>query len=81
MLSLYDLEAPKKATNLSINSDLLAKCRKLEVNLSSMLEQALKLKLAEKSAESWKRENAAAIEAYNNFTEENGLFSDEFRSF
>lgn len=25
MLSAYDLEAPKKATNLSINSDLLKK--------------------------------------------------------
>lgn len=81
MQPLYDIEAPKKATNLSINSDLLAKCRKLDVNLSAMLEQALKQKLAEERAENWKRENAAAIKAYNSFVEENGLFSDEFRSF
>lgn len=81
MQPLCDTEAPKKATNLIINSDLLAKSRKLNMNLSAMLEQALKQKLAEESAEKWKRENAAAIKAYNSCVEENGLFSDEFRSF
>ncbi|WP_370979476.1 type II toxin-antitoxin system CcdA family antitoxin [Agaribacterium sp. ZY112] len=81
MQTLYDPNAPKKATNLSINSDLLAKSRKLNVNLSAMLEQALKQKLADERAETWKRENVAAIKAYNSFVEENGLFSDEYRSF
>ncbi len=79
--SLYDINAPKKATNLSINSDLLAKSRKLDVNLSATLEQALKQKLAEDTAESWKNKNSAAIKAYNSFVEENGLFADEFRPF
>ncbi|MFC3122804.1 type II toxin-antitoxin system CcdA family antitoxin [Agaribacter flavus] len=81
MQSLYDHNAPKKATNLSINSDLLEKTRKLDVNLSAILEQALKQKLAEESAEHWKRENATAIKAYNSFVEENGVFGEEFRSF
>ncbi len=81
MQPLYDLNAPKKATNLSINSDLLAKSRKLDVNLSAILEQALRQKLAEDNAETWKKENAAAIKAYNSFVEENGIFGDEFRSF
>ncbi|MBU2886097.1 type II toxin-antitoxin system CcdA family antitoxin [Gilvimarinus agarilyticus] len=81
MQSLYDLNAPKKPTNLSINSDLLAKSRNLNVNLSATLEQALKQKLAEKGAEIWRRENAAAIKAYNSFVEENGLFADEYRPF
>ncbi|TBR43545.1 acetoacetyl-CoA synthase [Marinomonas agarivorans] len=81
MPSLYDLNAPKKATNLSINSDLLAKSRKLDVNLSATLEQALNQKLAEDAAASWKDKNSTAIKAYNSFVEENGMFSDEFRSF
>ena len=81
MQPLYDHDAPKKATNLSINSDLLAKSRKLDVNLSATLEQALKQKLAEENGENWRRENSIAIKAYNSFVEENGLFSDEFRSF
>ncbi|MDM3871085.1 type II toxin-antitoxin system CcdA family antitoxin [Porticoccus sp. W117] len=81
MQTLYDLNAPKKPTNLSINSDLLAKSRLLNINLSATLEQALRAKLAEKEAESWKQQNANAIRAYNEFVEENGLFSDEFRTF
>lgn len=81
MQSSYDKNAPKKATNLSINSDLLAKSRKLEVNLSATLEQALKQKLSEESGEKWRQENAAAIKAYNSFVEENGVFGDEYRSF
>ena len=81
MQSLYNENAPKKATNLSINSDLLAKTRKLKINLSATLEQALQKRLAEQNIENWKQENAPAIKAYNNFVEDNELFSDEFRSF
>lgn len=29
----------------------------------------------------WKQENAPAIKTYNEFVEENGIFSDEFRQF
>ena len=81
MQKLYDKNAPKKATNLSIKSDLLDKTRQLEINLSATLEQALQQKLAEQNAENWKRENATAIKAYNSFVEENGVFADEFRLF
>ena len=41
MPSLYDQNAPKKSTNLSINSDLLAKTRAMKINLSATLEKAL----------------------------------------
>ena len=81
MADLYDLAAPKKATNLSINSDLLEKARGLKVNLSAILEQALSNKLKSVEAEKWKRENKAAVEAYNEFVAENGCLSDEYREF
>ena len=42
MQALYDFDAPKKATNLSLNSDLLKKTKALNINLSATLEQALK---------------------------------------
>lgn len=45
MADLYDKAAPKKATNLSLNSNLLEKARGLQVNLSATLEQALSQKL------------------------------------
>ncbi len=81
MQPLYDYDAPKKATNLSLNSDLLKRSRALNINLSATLEQALKVKLAETEAEKWKRKNKNAIQAYNEFVEEHGCFSDEFREF
>ncbi len=81
MQPLYDLNAPKKATNLSLNSDLLIKSKALNINLSATLEQALKDKLAITEAQKWSSENKNAIKAYNKFIEDNGCFGDEFRSF
>jgi antitoxin CcdA len=81
MQALYDLDAPKKPANLSVNSDLLKKARDLNINLSAALEQVLRAKLAESEAEKWVKENKRAIKAYNDFVEENGLFADEHRNF
>lgn len=81
MQPLYDTHAPKKATNLSLNSDLLVKAKDLQINLSATLEQALEEKLAEQEAKNWAEENKKAIQAYNDFVEEHGCFADEFRSF
>jgi antitoxin CcdA len=81
MTSLFDANAPKKATNLSINSDLLVKSRSMRINLSATLEQALSQELARREAQKWKDEHKAAIKAYNEFVEEHGCFGDEFRNF
>ena len=37
----YNTQAPKKPTNVSINSDLLQKAKSLNINLSATLEHAL----------------------------------------
>ena len=81
MQQLYDYKAPKKATNLSVNSDLLKRIKALDINLSFTLEQALKEKLAESEAKKWLAENKNAINAYNDFVEEHGNFGDEYRAF
>jgi len=79
--TLYDYNAPKKPTNLSLNSDLLKKAKALNINLPATLEQALKAKLAERESAKWAKENIRAIQAYNNFVDENGCFADEYRQF
>lgn len=81
MNRLFDENAPKKPTNLSINSDLIAKARALKINLSATIEEALESRLVEAEAKKWAAENKAAIQAYNDFVEENGCFGEEFRSF
>ncbi|ROU02105.1 acetoacetyl-CoA synthase [Marinobacter sp. R17] len=81
MAELYNAAAPKKAANLSINSDLLRKARDLKVNLSATLERALKEELAKREAAQWVEANRAAIKSYNDFVEQHGCFGDEFRDF
>lgn len=81
MKPLFDLQAPKKPTNLSLNSDLLKKSKAMNINLSATLEQALTEILTQSKRENWTVENKNAIKSYNEFIEENGCFGDEFRTF
>lgn len=81
MQPVFDRDARKKATNVSINSDLLAKAREQGINLSAMLEQALAEQLVRRQREAWLEENRAAITDYNADVEARGVFSDGVRSF
>jgi len=81
MLNVYDHNATKKATNLSINSDLLSKAKTLKINLSATLELALENELRISEREKWQKNNKRAIEVLNNLADKNGLFSDSYRSF
>jgi antitoxin CcdA len=81
MQQVFNENAPKKATNLSINSDLLNKARGLKINLSATLEQALTIQVRNAERELWAEENKEAIQALNELADKNGLFSDSFRDF
>lgn len=71
----------KKATNVSLNRELLKKARELDINLSATLEKALHECIAEKERAIWKEKNRRAVEAYNDDIKELGLFSTHSRSF
>lgn len=81
MEPLYDTAAPKKPTNLTVNSDLLKKSRALNINLSAALEKVLSQQLAEHARKQWVEQNRNAIRSYNEFVEVNGSFGDEYRNF
>ncbi len=81
MQNLYNIKAPKKATNLSINSDLLKKARELKINLSSAFEAGLAELVKAKQKENWIASNKDAIATYNDYVEKNGVFSKNSRSF
>ncbi|MGH8031865.1 MAG: type II toxin-antitoxin system CcdA family antitoxin [Luteimonas sp.] len=72
---------PKRATNLSINAELLEQARAFDINLSATLEQALAQRLRDTWRERWLIENRAAIAAYNRQVEDEGVFSDGLREF
>ncbi|MGH8167650.1 MAG: type II toxin-antitoxin system CcdA family antitoxin [Woeseiaceae bacterium] len=71
----------KKPVNLSINSDLLALARELNINLSATMEAALAEAVKRKQRERWLAENQASIAAYNERVVTDGVFSDGLRKF
>ena len=71
----------KRATNVSIDSELLDEARELGINLSQTFESHLEVVVRESRAERWKRENAEAIESYNARIARHGLFGDRRRRF
>jgi len=81
MGQVFNSQAPKKPTNVSINSDLLEKAKELNINLSATLEEALAEQVRAAQTSQWKKENAKAIQGYNSFVEDNGVFSDGLRKF
>lgn len=80
-IKFFDPNAPKKATNLSINSDLLRQAKDCRINISQALELRLAELLREEKSRSWKEENQEAIEDYNRRIEAHGTFSDGLRRF
>jgi antitoxin CcdA len=79
--SFFNPNAPKKATNLSINSDLLRLAKENHINISQTLEQCLSELLRAKQRRRWLEENRDAIDAYNSRIETGGVFSDGLRRF
>jgi antitoxin CcdA len=79
--SPYNSSAPKKATNLSINAELLAEAKSLNINLSQTLEQRLEELVREGRRKEWLRQNRAALDAYNRRIERIGVFSEGLRRF
>jgi antitoxin CcdA len=78
---LFNPQAPKRATNLSVNSDLLRQARELDINLSAAFEEALSSLVVARQQQVWLEQNKHAIEVYNQQVEENGLFGDSLRAF
>jgi antitoxin CcdA len=81
---LTDTNVPrrrKKATNLSIDNDLLARARHLKINLSQAVEAGLVEAIRRHERAQWLEKNRAALDAYNDHVEKDGVFSDGLRSF
>ena len=71
----------KKATNLSIDGDLIDQARRLKLNLSQVLEAGLVDAVRRHERAQWLEKNRAALDAYNEHIEKHGVFSDGLRSF
>ena len=75
-------DAPKKATNLSLNAKLLEAARELGItNLSATVDALLADEVRRRYGERWNEENKEAIAAYNARIEREGLPLARHRSF
>ncbi len=71
----------KRATNLSVDEELLTEAKALNINLSQTLEDALRQLIRHKQSEQWKVDNRKALDSFDEHIDRNGVFSDKLRSF
>jgi antitoxin CcdA len=73
--------ARRIATNVSLDSALVAEARALGINISQASSRGLESAVAQARAERWLEENKAALEASNAFVEAHGLPLASLRQF
>lgn len=71
----------KRATNLSLSSDVLEAAKHLEINISQVCDNHLREVVRREQARKWREDHADFIAAYNATIETEGLPLDEWRSF
>ena len=71
----------KKATNLTLNTEVLAEAKKLGINISKACDAFLESLVRKEKERLWKLENAKFISEYNQITDEEGLPLDKWRTF
>jgi antitoxin CcdA len=73
--------ARKRATNISLNSELVDAAKELKINVSTACERGLADEVKKARETKWLEENLPALEAWNQWVEENGMPFDEYRHF
>ena len=73
--------APKRAVNLSLNSQVLDMAKEMGLNISQTVDALLTEEVLRQYWQRWQKDNAEAIAHYNARIEREGLFSDRYRSF
>lgn len=71
----------KKSVNVTLAPEILDEARKLKLNISAVLTEALIEKFRENARAEWLRDNQEKIAVLNEFVEEHGSFSDFQRTF
>ena len=73
--------APKKATNLSLNSKVLEAAREMGMNLSQTVDALLADEVKRRYWEQWNERNKDAVDEYNARIAKYGLPLEKYRTF
>ncbi|MCI1002244.1 type II toxin-antitoxin system CcdA family antitoxin [Ochrobactrum sp. C6C9] len=71
----------KRATNLSIDNELLSEARQHKINISRAAEIGIAQAIAAAKSALWKDDNRPAIQSSNAYVEANGLPLERYRQF
>ena len=74
-------KAPKKATNLSLNSKVLETAKELGMNISQTVDALLADEVKRRYWEKWRDDNKEAFAAYNERIRREGLPLAKYRTF
>jgi len=75
------VNATKKATNITLSSDVLTEAKALGTNISQSCDQFLRELVRNERERRWRQDNADFIAAYNKTAADEGLPLDSWRSF
>jgi antitoxin CcdA len=73
--------APKKATNLSLNAKVLEMAREMGMNVSQTVDTLLAAEVRRRYWEQWNEENREAVAEYNARIASEGLPLAKYRTF
>ena len=79
-MELYDPQAAKRAVNVTLNGDLVARARAEGLNLSALAEQAVAAELARLAREKLEAEIAQACRVHEDYLAEYGSLGDALRT-
>lgn len=71
----------RRATNVSLDQELVEAARELDINLSRACEQGLAREIKATREARWREENAEAIARYNAHIAKHGLALAKYRRF
>ena len=79
--SASTLLAAKRATNLSLSSDVLDAAKSLQINVSRVCDKHLREVVQQEQAHRWRTEHSDFIAAYNATLQAEGLPLDRWQAF
>lgn len=69
----------RRATNITLDADLVAEARALNLSISRAAESGLSEAIRKEKERRWLEENTEAIESFNRYVEEHGLPLEKYR--
>ncbi len=69
----------RRPLNLSVDTGIVDRARDFGINMSQVMEEALRAAVKKEDERRWKEENREALESYNRWVEKNGLPFEHLR--